>query len=369
MGGPSEINVSRVRSSELNATVDSQSGRIRDLLLVNLSTLQIQGDFSPRDLERLQRELSDTAGSDTSEARDRIAARADVDPAAAANQTDAATTPAATQSDAATTPESDSALRPPEAYALGRYTDAATDADAREGFRGDRVRAVQQRLVDEGHLTGENAVDGMWGPETQAAFQRSQSAAQTATPAENADQTTRRLTDDIRAGNTDAVTNTLAGSTNAQIREIDSRLPRNEDGTYSTRLPNVAGDDSDFADYSNMVLRGRRNEGTAARPDAGVIDDFQEQILRARVSPLSRDLGATSNIGSAWNGTDEDSINRVFSRASREQLQALDQRIRTGVRDENGDMVRFSDGLTGLINSEIGAGAHRDALLAQLRRE
>jgi peptidoglycan hydrolase-like protein with peptidoglycan-binding domain len=333
MGATGEIRSSNVRGPGSSGSNDAQICRVRESL-VDLNSLHIQGDFSPRDIQRVQGELRNTAGADTSATREQIAEQAD-----------------------ATTSQA------PEAYTTnGRYTEAATDADARLGFRGDRVRAVQQRLVDEGHLTGENAVDGFWGPQTQAAYERSQAG-------QRADQTTQNLTRDIRSGNTDAINQTLSTASNRELREIDRRLPRNNDGTYSTPLPNVNGDDSDYADFSNMMLRGDRNEGTAARADARVIDRFQDQILRARVSPFSREMGATHNIGSAWNGTDEDAINRVFSQASSAQLQALDQRIRRGVRDENGEMVRFNDGLAGLVRSEIGAGAHRDALLAQLNRE
>jgi hypothetical protein len=187
-------------------------------------------------------------------------------------------------------------------------------------------------------------------------------------PVTNPDETAKELAQDIKAGNTDDVTRTLTNSTNADLKEIDKRLPRNADGSYKTEFPDVRGDDSDYADFTQRMLKGQRNEGNDARADSKQVDDFQDQILRARVGGFSRGMGATSNIENAWNGTDEESINQVFSRASGSQLAALDARIKQGVKDENGDMVKFDDGLAGLIKKEIGEGAHRDALLAQLNR-
>jgi hypothetical protein len=394
MAEPGTIRFSGTRLQQLDGNYNPQTGQISDLRLLDARQLNIQGNLSEGELQRFQTQLRNTEGADTSATRERIADRAD-------NTNQTQRTP------------------PPAEYTRsGRYTEARTDADLREGFRGDRVRTEQQRLFDQGYLkpaeNGKNPVDGFWGPQTQAAYERFQAdqrairpndstttrtnnpdtttttngdrTTQTNTPdsvqrlrteagnrtgyqpVTNPDETSRELVQDIRAGNTDDVTNRLTNSTNADLRQIDQRLPRNADGTYATEFPDVAGNDSDYADFTQRMLRGNRNEGADASAASRQVDDFQDQILRSRVSPFSRGIGATSNIENAWNGTDEASINNVFARASGAQLAALDQRIRQGVRDENGDLVKFDNGLRGLIEKEIGPGAHRDALFAQLNR-
>jgi hypothetical protein len=392
MAEPGTIKFSGTRLQHIEGNYNPTTGQLSDVRLLDARQLNIQGNLSEGEIQRFQNQLRSTDGADTTATRERIADRADAN-----------TTTQRTQ-------------QPPAEYTRnGRYTEARTDADLREGFKGDRVRTEQQRLFDQGYLkpgeNGKNPVDGFWGPQTQAAYERFQADQRAIRPNDNTnpdstttdrtttdrtattntpegvtqlrteagnrtsyqpvtdpEQTTRELVQDIRAGNTDDVTGRLTNSTNADLREIDRRLPRNSDGTYATRYPNVAGDDSDYADFTQRMLRGNRNEGPDARADSRQVDDFQDQLLRARVSPFSRGIGATANIESAWNGTDENAINQVFSRASGAQLAALDQRIRQGVRDENGDLVKFDNGLRGLIEKEIGPGAHRDALLAQLNR-
>jgi hypothetical protein len=69
------------------------------------------------------------------------------------------------------------------------------------------------------------------------------------------------------------------------------------------------------------------------------------------------------------NGTNEGLMNDVFSKASGAQLAELDRRLRNeGIRDSNGNVITNAGGLRGLVDDEIGEGAHRDLLLQQLNR-
>lgn len=314
--------------------------------------------FSSTDISRMQSEVRSTPNADATSVRERIAARTD-----------------------------DTTTRGPDPYRQsGRYREATNDNDVREGFRGERVRTVQQSLVDQGYLSGEHAVDGFWGPATQAAHDRfvadqrtiggdSQAARADAVtgrtayqPVADHDTTARDLSDDIRSGNTNSINRTLTNTSNADLRQLESRLERNADGSYSTMLPLTSNTGHNYTDLANRLLRGERNEGLDARADSRQVDDFQEQLLGARVGEFHRAIGDTTHIGTKWNGTDESTINRVFARASGAQLAAINERMRQGVRDENGDTVQFSDGLAGLIKSEMSDSPHRSLLLAQLSR-
>jgi peptidoglycan hydrolase-like protein with peptidoglycan-binding domain len=323
--GADEIRLTNTRAQATRSSGNENICRMQDnMLLVDLSRLGINGSLTPREIQASQADLRANANADTTATREQVAERANA----------------------------------PAGYREnGRYTEAAADGEVGEGYRGDRVRQVQQQLVDGGYLTGDNAVDGYWGPQTQAAYERMQSA-------QRGQQGSDELVRDIRNADTDAINRRLATSSNAELREIDSRLPRNGDGTYSTRLGgDLRGDDSDYVDFSNRLLQGRRNEGSDARADSPQTDDFQNQLLNARIDPF---WGGIVGNGNGW-GTDEAAINQVFSRASHAQLMEIDRRLRTGVRDQSGSTVQFNDGLAGLIRSEIGDGAHREALLEQLR--
>jgi hypothetical protein len=376
MAGEGQINFRGAQSRAFEGTFNRETGRISDLRLVDVNALEIQGDFNQRDLQRIQGQLRDTAGADTTATRERIAEKTE-------------------------TSRTTETRAPADYTRLGRYSEARTDADLREGFRGDKIKSEQQRLKDQGYLTDEvdpktgkakESVDGFWGPRTQAAYERFQADQKTikkdepardtgSTPAginalrtESGDrtkyqavtdpkETAKELAQDIRAGNTDDINNVLTNTRNADMQQIDRNLPRDANGNYTTPLADVRGNDSDYADLGNRMLRGQRNEGTDAAANGKVVDEYADKLVRS-----------TWNTGMGWapgfmNGTNEGLMNDVFSKASGAQLAELDRRIKgDGIRDADGNVFKHADGLRGLVTSEVGEGAHRDLLLAQLRR-
>jgi hypothetical protein len=394
MTEPGQIRFSGVNARGFEGTFDTRTGRINNLTLVDLNALNIQGDFNQRDLQRLQTELRNTNGTDTTGTRERIAERTET-----------------------------TTVRPPDAYTNGgRYTEARTDADLREGFRGDRVRTEQQRLKDLGYDLGTsgadgNGVDGFWGPNTQRAYDqyladtgrrnngnttnngnstvttngnsqqsdidalRTDSANRTRYTTETPQRLATNLTDDLNrtnalgdpTPNTDGITRTVTGMNNETIRQTDAELQRNggasmsdrfdamDDGIFGINDPfAIRGDNSDYIDFMKRNAGANRMEGDNAAANSPVTDEYQRSLLRARTDPTWALVKG--------NGTDENSINHVFSRASGAQLAELDRRFRAGITDEDGERVQFDNGLRGYIESEIGEGAHRDALLAQLNR-
>src|SRR5205823_1146123 len=76
---------------------------------------------------------------------------------------------------AGTSSSSSSTPSLPNGYSKGVYSFAKTDADIREGFKGDPVTSRQQMLKDQGYDLGKsgksgNGVDGYWGTTTQKAW-------------------------------------------------------------------------------------------------------------------------------------------------------------------------------------------------------
>jgi hypothetical protein len=392
MSEPGQIRFSGVQARAFEGVFDRETGRVRDLRLIDVNALQIQGDLSQRDLQRLQGELRDTTGADTTSTRERIATRAD--------QT------------------STSDVRPPDQYTrYGRYTEATSDADLREGFSGDRVRAEQERLRDLGYdlgTTGPNGdgVDGFWGPKMQNAYEqylsdtrngttrrtsddedstsssnpgidslRNQADGRIRYTDERPDRIANDLDRDFNRTNAlgdptpdvDNITETMTSMDNERTRQVDEELQRDGGASLRDRFEQmddsplgindpfaIAGDNSDYIDFMQRNADARRNEGDDAAAETPVTDEYERTLLRARTDP---------NWG-LWDGagTDENSINHVFSRASGAQLTELDRRFREGVTQENGDVIKYEGGLREYIESEIGEGAHRDALLAQLDR-
>jgi len=269
------------------------------------------------------------------------------------------------------------------------------------------VRTEQQRLKDLGYDLGSggpngNGVDGFWGPKTQEAYNQylsdtgrrntpenqTQNIQSLRTEAENRPRNTdtpqrnaRTLENDFNRTNdlgdpepnVDNITRTVTGMNNEQIRQTDAELQRNGGASLRDRFDAmddsplgindpfaIRGDNSDYIDFMKRNADARRNEGTNAAANTPVTDEYERTLLRARTDPN----------WALWkgNGTDENSVNHVFSRASGAQLAELDRRFRAGVTDEDGEVVRFENGLRGYIESEIGSGAHRDALLAQIDR-
>ncbi len=384
------ISVSGTHIQNLQFNYNKETGNISDLKMLDATSLGVRGNLSESELNTLKTRLRDTIGADTTGTKEKIADKAD-------------------------TTETKKAELPKAYTSSGRYTEAKTDADLREGFKGDKVTAEQQRLKDLGYDVGDggtnhDGVDGFWGPKTQKAYDQyladtkrtpestTPDTKTTTTPdgktkptdpktttstqqqdidalradaktrtkyqkVDNPDETTKELVQDIKAGNTDDIIGTLTNTRNADMKEIDKRLPRDQNGNYTTPLADVDGNDSDFADLGNKMLKGNRNEGADAAANSKAVDGYAKQLLEAREQP-----GIGHYLPSFMDGTDEAKMNDVFATASGAQLKELDRRFREGIKTDSGEVVKFPGGLEEYVKSEIGEGAHRDMLLAQLNR-
>jgi hypothetical protein len=395
MAEPGTINFSATRLQHLQGAFDTKTGKITDFGFVDATALGVRGNLSEGDLKKLQDELRKTSGADTTAIQEKVAERADGTKKAEL----------------------------PEGYKSGRYTEAKTDADLREGFRGGKVTEFQQKLKDLGYDLGDggkdkNGVDGYWGPKTQKAYEaymadtgtgKKADAAKTTdgktadaktvdgkktdatgTPrqetidsvrneantrskygkVEDPAETAKELAQDIRAGNTDDINKTLTNTRNADMKKIDANMPRDANGNYTTALAGdrmnpfgVDGNDADYADLGNRMLKGNRNEGADAAANGKVVDEYAKRLLEAREQP-----GIGRYLPSFMDGTDENKMNDVFATASGAQLRELDRRFKEGIKDDAGNVVKYDDGLRGYIKSEIGDGAHQKLLLDQLNR-
>lgn len=366
------IRFSATRLQHLEGSYNTETGEL-SALGVDAQAFAIQngGNLTEAEREQFQQALADN-GIDLEGMTDRVAARADEE----------------TRTTRTTTNE------PPEGYAEGRYTEASSDADLREGFRGERVRNFQQELADAGYDLGEHGVDGFWGPDTQAAYEKYLADGGESPRAERqisrderpADEVADDLHEDFNethmldpTPDTDDISSTLENLDNEQVQDVDREMRENHDTTLSDEIEDmdenflgindpfaIAGDNEDYKDLMQEMARGERNEGDRASADPALVDAYADKLLGARNQP-----------GFGWmpeglNGTNEEAINDVFGRASDEQLRALDRQFRAGITDEDGNVTQFDDGLEGYINAEIegfGFGSdHRDALLLRLNR-
>ncbi|MEQ9501961.1 MAG: peptidoglycan-binding domain-containing protein [Deltaproteobacteria bacterium] len=274
----------------------------------------------------------------------------------------------------------------PEDYtAQGRYAEATAEGAIGEGFKGERVRTVQETLTSRGYDLGESGVDGYWGPETQTAYEAYQAdghpALHLAPGAEeeveavedesevtvDAGATARRFasaSDRSGAFDPEGAAETLLDLDNASMaavrdeletsgRPIGERIDAME-GDFLGQFA-IAGRDTHYLDFMRRVSSGRRNEGDAARATPESVDAYERRLV------------------GALEGRDTEVVNQIFAEASDEQLAELDRRFRgEGVWDADGDVLRYDEGLADYVRAIThgtldGGGAHEHALLYRLR--
>jgi peptidoglycan hydrolase-like protein with peptidoglycan-binding domain len=363
-----EINVTAKQCTSVGGTFDTSTGELKGVELAEMVMVKASGgNLSNRDIADLQRELARSRSLGTMPER---------------------------LGQAATS----SSTKPPEAYTQsGTYSVAQSDSDLREGFKGDRVSSLQQKLKDLGYDLGgtgskSDGVDGFWGPKTQKAYEQYRRDAEgqdspsirqrdvnrsrytTLSAGETASDLSRQMTEKTSDGHarpdTDAITKTMSGLSNAQMRDVNAAMVRKTGKDLPTTINEmdsgpwvdhesvaIAGNNEDYRDLMSKMAKGHRNEGLWASATSPVVDDYAKHLVDAR---------HTSGLGwlpTSLGGSDTSKINDVFATASGAQLRELDDRFRKGV---NG--VRYDNGLRGYIENEVGEGSHRDALLAQLDR-
>ncbi len=358
----------RIRTTfDLQGTFEPDSGQIR---ILGAQTRQFAideaGALSASDMDALRQELAGTTASDVDEMVDRVAEDADAAPEL------------------------------PEAYRTqGRFTEATPDVAIGEGFKGERVRGIQEQLRTDGYDLGEGGVDGLWGPDTQTAYDAYVAdgrpaldlggpAAEEAEEAEEVDAADASEAEEApsvdagaearrfarasdRSGDFDpeGAAETLLGLDNASMSEVRSELGRSGrsmddriaamEGDFLGQFA-IAGRDAHYIDFMQRVAAGERNEGDAAEATPERVDAYERRLVNALES---RDTGA---------------LNAVFAEASDAQIAALDQRFANdGVWNRDGSVLQYEEGLADYVRAMThgtldGGGAHESALLFRLQQ-
>lgn len=359
----------RLRTTiDLQGTYEPDSGNFR---ILGAETRQMlvddAGVLSAADRDALQRELLGTTASDVDAMTDRVAASADTAP-----------------------------TRPEDYTTLGRFTEATDDVAIGEGFKGERVRTIQEQLQTDGYDLGAHGVDGMWGPDTQTAYEayvadgrpaldlggpaaepeavEDPDAASSDADAEMPEVDTgaaarsfARASDPSGDFDPNGAAETLLGLDNAAMAEVRTELetsgrPIGERLTGMEQsdffgMFSMAGNDAHYIDFMQRVAAGRRNEGDAAAATPERVDAYERRLVNALP------------------GQNTTSLNTVFAQASNEQLAELDRRFREeGVWNRDGSVLQYEDGLADYVRAMVHGtsndrgGAHETALLFRLQQ-
>jgi hypothetical protein len=255
------------------------------------------------------------------------------------------------------------------------------------------VEKAQQWLTDQGYELPKFGKDGLWGAETEGAYQKAVAdgkkydgelpsarkayldriGATEAKPevkpavteevkTEPPSKTTQAATDLIESlekkdgqgwlkPDIKKATAVLHGLNNEEIAEVKKKIEGRTGKTLddyiditknSGQSGAIEGNNRDARIYLHQLAKGTRQEKIEEKDFAGVVDSYHQQLQVAAIGP----------------GTRDKDFLRIMAtiHGNKPLMRALDDRFRS----------EYSDGLKGLIKDEYGPGAVRDGMYASV---